>query len=489
MSASPDFATLAPHVSVLRRRDSAGYDAAREAAIWNKRLDKARAPDAIVRPRSAGEAAAAIRFAAANGLTVSPRGSGHHYEAAALRDGGLLLDLGGLDTLEIDAEARTARVGAGVTGGALSEQLAAYGLAFPVGHCVDVGLSGYLLAGGFGWNAGEWGAGCANVGAVELVTAAGEIVLATEHDHADLLWAARGAGPGFFAAVTAYHLHLHALPTVYTWRQVFAAGCAPALADWLSAATDAAHPAAEVGCFCLAHQATGEPSVILRLSACGENEDEARERLASFKSPPRAVEPLGEAQAEVLPFPELPKLSPMPAGKRVAADHLWSQAPLGDLLRVVHDLPSPSRHSTVDLVAFGGHTPVSLPANGALTLTGRSGAGIYALWDDPADDAANLAWVRRIDDALAPLRTGRYVAEADLALAPGRHAECFTPKPSPASPSCGADTTPRVCSPPGPEATRVQSRANASAGSAMSASAPASTLRRSAVASGSVRSA
>ena len=64
---------------------------------------------------------------------------------------------------------------------------------------------------------------------------------------------------------------------------------------------------------------------------------------------------------------------------------------------------------------------------GALSIGGGTGAGIYALWDDRADDAANQAWVRQVDRALAPLRIGRYVGEADLALAPGRRAECFAP--------------------------------------------------------------
>ena len=368
----------------------AGYDAARERAIWNKRLDKARAPEAVVSVRSAEEAAAAIRFAAEHGLKVSPRGSGHHYEAAALRDGGLLLDLGGLDSVEIDAEACIARVGAGVRAGQLSEQLAEQGFAFPVGHCVDVGLSGYILAGGFGWNAGEWGAACANVAAIEMVTAAGEIVLAGPDAHADLFWAARGGGPGFFAVVTAYHLRLHPLPPVtFAWRLVLAADRAPALADWLTAATAAAHPAAEVGCFVLTHWDTGEPAVIVRVSVCADSEDEARGRIASFFSPPAAVQRLGEANAEVLPFTELFRMSPMPSGKRVAADHLWSDAPLGDMLMAVYGLPSPSRHSTVDLVAFGGHSRVPGCADAALSVGGGSGAGIYAMWDDPADLTAS----------------------------------------------------------------------------------------------------
>ena len=425
---APPFAELASRVATLHRRDTAGYDEARQRVIWNKRLEQARTPDAIVECRSAAEVAAAIRFAAAHGLQVSSRGSGHHYEAAALRDRGLLLDLGGLDSIEIDPQARLAKVGSGAVGGPLSERLAEHGLAFPVGHCVDVGLGGYILAGGFGWNAGEWGAACANVAAIEMVTAAGEIVLASEDSHPDLFWAARGAGPGFFAAVTAYHLRLHPLPpATYAWRAFFSASDAPAIADWLTAATDAAHPAAEVGCFLLNHWDTREPAVILRVAACGESEEEARDRVSSFVAPPASVEPLSEVKGEFVPFTELFRMSPMPSGKRVVADHIWSDAPLGELLLAIHHLPSPSAHSTVDLIALGGHSRIALP-DAALSVGGGTGAGIYALWDDPADDEANRTWVRRIDDALAPLRTGRYVGEADLTSGPDRLAECFTPE-------------------------------------------------------------
>jgi FAD/FMN-containing dehydrogenase len=410
-------------------RGQPGYDAARERAIWNKRLDKARSPEAVVSLRSAEDVAAAVRFAAAHGLQVSPRGSGHHYEAAALREGGLLLDLGGLDFIEIDIGAGTARIGAGVRGGALSERLAEHAFAFPVGHCVDVGLSGYILAGGFGWNAGEWGAACANVDAIEMVTAAGEIVLASADRHANLFWAARGCGPGFFAAVTAYHLRLHPLPpATYAWRMAFAAASAPALADWLTAATAAAHPAAEIGCFLLSHWDTGEWAVVVRATACGASEDEARARLASFASPPAAALAIGEPRSEFVPFTGLFRMSPMPGSKRAAADHLWSDAPLGELMTAVHHLSAPSPHSTIDLVAFGGHSRVAPPAGAALSVGGGTGAGIYALWDDPADDDANRAWVRRVDDALAPFRIGRYVGEADLTITPERRAECFTPE-------------------------------------------------------------
>jgi FAD/FMN-containing dehydrogenase len=422
------FKALEPLVARAISAGEAEFDGERDRVTWNKRLALSRAPDAVVAVHSAEEVAATIRFAAANGFKVSPRGGGHNYQASALRDGGILLDLGALNTVEIDRGALTARVGVGIQGHPLSEQLAAAGLAFPVGHCVDVALSGYLINGGFGWNSGEWGAACANVEAIEMVTAAGEIVLASADRHAELFWAVRGAGPGFFAAATAFHLKLHPMPaTAYAWRAAFAASSAPALADWLTAATAAAPAGTEVGCFMFAHWDTGEHAIVLRVSACGDSEAEARDKVAPFVSPPPAARKIGDAKGEALPFTELFKLSPMPSGKRVAADHAWSDAAVGDLLMAVHDLPAPSADSTVDIVAFGGHTPVAVPRDAALTVSGGTGVGIYGLWDDPADDEVNRAWVRRVDEALAPYRTGRYVGEADLTLEPGRQAECFTP--------------------------------------------------------------
>ncbi len=415
------------------RRDRPRYDEARQDVIWNKRLALARAPQAIIRCHSADEVAEAIRVAGADRLKVSPRGSGHHYEAAALRDGGLLLDLGAIDFVEIDARKRTAWVGAGIRGGALSARLAKHGLAFPVGHCADVALSGYILAGGFGWNAGEWGPACANVAAIEMITAAGDKIVASESEHPDLFWAARGAGPGFFAAITAYQLRLHGLPqTALAWQATFEVESAPVLADWLTAATAAADPSAEVICLVGADVHSGKPAVTIRAVAVGGDVGEARSRIASFHSPPAAAELLGDIAEDPMAFVDLTALSAMPDGKRVAADHIWSDSTMGDLLlRASSVSAAPSPHSTVNLVSLGGGGVVPSRAHGphgALSVGGGLGAGIYAIWDDPADDEANRSWVRSVDEALSPLRSGRYVGEADLAADPERLSECFTPE-------------------------------------------------------------
>ena len=122
------------------RRGEPGYGEARDALSWNRRLADARSPAAIVAVRSANEAAAAVRLARDNGLQVSPRGGGHSYQAAALRDDCLLLDLAPLGGIEVNQ--RAAWVGAGVRGGDLLETLEPYGLAFPIGHCAHRPVGG-----------------------------------------------------------------------------------------------------------------------------------------------------------------------------------------------------------------------------------------------------------------------------------------------------------------------------------------------------------
>lgn len=422
---------LAPQVAGLSARGDPDYERARTEAIWNKRLDSAHSPDAIIRCANARQVGAAIRFAATHGLQMALRGSGHSYIAAPLRDGGLLLDCGGMDDIAIDPENRSARVGPGTRGGDMIEALAGHGLAFPIGHCSTVALGGYLLSGGLGWNQGAWGPACNHVTAIEAVTAEGDIVHASETEHPDLFWAARGAGCGFFAAVTAYHLTLHPMPlAAWLWTASFPAASAPALRLWLNAATRAAHPAAEIMCLIGPDPHDGRATITVRAVAMADNAAEAREHVASFRSPPKGIEPISGPSEQGLSFAELTNLSHMPDGKRVAADQLWSDHPPGDLVVAVHHLiDRPHAPSTINLVSPGGNGRIpAMPdeAAGALSVGGGLSAGIYAMWDDPAQDDLHCAWVRAVDAALAPFAAGRYVGEADLGAASGRVAECFS---------------------------------------------------------------
>jgi len=412
-------------------RGTPGYDEARERLTWNARLAKARAPDAIASPRSTAEVAALVKFAVQRGLKIGLRSGGHNYEASALRDGGIMLDLGGLDSIEIDAEAHTAWIGPGVRGGQLIEALAEHGLAFPIGHCAEVGLGGYLLSGGFGWNMGDWGPACASVLEVELVLASGEVVRANAKEHADLFWAARGAGAGFFAVATGFRLALHPLPTAAFAHTVsFTADSAPALAPWLTEASRKAARAAEITCLVGAHPKTGQPSITLRAEAAGQSDQHARERVEPLLTLPDGVELIGEASERLVSFAELTQFSAIPSHKRVAADHIWSDSPIGDLLIAVHGFAGiPDKFSSVNLFGLGGVGEVRNAPDErewALSLGGGIAAGIYGIWDDPADDSRHIEWVKQVDAALAPFKIGRYVGEASLTR-PGRMAECFTP--------------------------------------------------------------
>jgi FAD/FMN-containing dehydrogenase len=426
-----DFDPLAAQVTALQKRGSPEYEEARAQAIWNKRLADVRAPDAVVRCSSAEEVAAAIRFAREHGLQVSLRGSGHSYHAAALCDGGLLLDLGALDFVEIDAENRRARVGPGARGGDLVEALAEQDLAFPIGHCASVAMGGFILSGGIGWNYGAWGPACRNLAAIELVTAEGEILRVSADEHADLFWAARGAGCSFFAAVTAYELELHPLPeSGWLWTATFTAESAPALADWLTAATAASHPASEIMCLVGPDFKMGEPSVTIRAVGIGDSEEQARDRVSSFHSPPPEAELMGEPEEKAHAFADLHKLSHMPEGKRVAADQAWCDATLGEMLLAVYHLAGvPKRSSTVNLISPGGNGEIPFmpdAAHAALSAGGGASAGVYAMWDEADDDALHCGWVRDVDAALAPVRSARYVGEADLTAGPERLRECFS---------------------------------------------------------------
>ena len=116
-----------------------------------------------------------------------------------MRDDALLIDLGAMREMTYDPTTGIATASPAVKGGAeLTPFLTAHGRAFTGGHCPSVGLGGFLLQGGQGWNSRKYGWACENVVAIDVVTADGELVHADETENADLLWAARGAGPGFF---------------------------------------------------------------------------------------------------------------------------------------------------------------------------------------------------------------------------------------------------------------------------------------------------
>jgi hypothetical protein len=192
-------------------RGDPGYEHARQGDLWNRRVPP-RHPDVIVQPCNDDDVVAAVRLARQRALKVAIRSGGHSWAASFLRDGGMLIDFCGMRGLTVDVQARAASIQPGLKGTDLNRALRQHDLFFPSGHCMTVGLGGFLLQGGFGWNSRLWGPACASVTAIDVVTADGELVHANTSENADLFWAARGAGPGFFGVVTRFELALQRRP-------------------------------------------------------------------------------------------------------------------------------------------------------------------------------------------------------------------------------------------------------------------------------------
>lgn len=222
------------------------YEATRQRMVWNA-LKPNRYPEAIVEATSEADVVAGVDLARSRGLQVAVRAGGHSWVGSPLRDGTLLIDLSSARELAIDEAARSAVVQPAVTSSELAQALAARGLAFPVGHCPSVGISGFLLSGGLGWNSGAWGPACMSLQAIDAVTADGELVHADEDQNAQLLWAARGAGPGFPGVVTRFHLALQPLPrAITTSTYIYGLAELEAVAEWASGVVNSLPPTVEL---------------------------------------------------------------------------------------------------------------------------------------------------------------------------------------------------------------------------------------------------
>ena len=194
---------------VLRPGDT-GYDEARR--IHNGLID--RRPNMIVRCHEAADVVTAVRFAAAGGLEVSVRGGGHGVAGRALVDGGLALDLSPMKRIKVDPAARTAVVQPGVTWAELNAATQQHGLATTGGVVSTTGVAGLTLGGGWGWLAGSLGLTIDNLLGVDVVTADGRLITASETAYADLFWGLRGGG-GSFGVVVEFRFRLHPVgPTI-----------------------------------------------------------------------------------------------------------------------------------------------------------------------------------------------------------------------------------------------------------------------------------
>jgi FAD/FMN-containing dehydrogenase len=408
-----------PAVSALRRGEH-GYEQARRGSLWNA-LAPERYPELIVRPRDASEVAAAVRLARSEGLEVTVCSGGHSWAANHLREGVLLIDLGGLDSVRLDPGEGTAVVGPGCRGTELLRLLAPHGLFFPVGHCVGVAVGGYLLQGGYGWNGRVLGPACMSVEAIDVVTAEGEVMRADEHTHSQLLWAARGSGPGFFAAVTAFHLRLHPLPGVMANAvHTFPIAVLEDLFRWVARIGPLVPRSIEL--MLLVHRDDdGELEIAMTAPVLAADEQQARADLAFLDDCPL----LGDAKLSVpyvpVSFEDLfaGSAAIYPDGHRWAVDNMWTQAPVEELLpglrRIAETLPQAPSHM---LWMNWGASPRR--PDMAYSVEDETYIALYGAGAEPNTDAAVAAWATERMLEMEPLASGIQLADENLGRRPAR---------------------------------------------------------------------
>lgn len=421
-------------------RDDAGYERHRRDLVWNGRKPD-RQPELIVRAAGEADVVEAVRFARAAGHRVSVRGGGHNWSGFSQREGGLLLDLSGLTGVSIDTRAGTADVEPGVRSRALNRLLAAEGLAFPVGHCASVPMSGFLLNGGLGWNSNAWQPGCFSIESARVVTASGDVVVADEKEHPDLLWAVRGSGPGFCGAVTRYTLRLHPMPRRITAHAYYyPMASVDELSGWFERAVTRLPEVAEVSVFMvpappdLAAAAEPDNGYVCLLSAAAfvDTRDEARAALAVLDESPVLDECVKIERDQLTSIDSLlePSLTLWPEGWRYLADTAWSDTP-AEMLRRTRDhyLRAPSRRSFGSTWFSTGAEGIAAPhPDAAFSMTGRTLTLCYAAWEEAGQDEVNRRWHRAMMDDLDELTVGHYIGEAEIVHHPARHARSFRPE-------------------------------------------------------------
>lgn len=201
---------------VLRAAD-AGFDEARR--IWNGSVD--RTPALIARCLDEADVQACVQFARATQMLVSVRGGGHHIAGHAIAQGGLVIDLSAMRQVVVDASSRTARVGPGALLADFDREAQAHGLATPLGINSTTGVAGLTLGGGFGWLTRQHGLTIDNLLEARVVTADGQVRVASATSEPELFWALRGGG-GNFGIVTSFKFRLHPVgPEVYAGLVVY----------------------------------------------------------------------------------------------------------------------------------------------------------------------------------------------------------------------------------------------------------------------------
>ena len=357
----------------------------------------------------------AVRFARERDLAVAVRGGGHSIAGLSTIDGGVLIDLAPMRGVQIDPDRRLAHVQGGALWGDLDRESQAFGLATPGGVVSDTGVAGLTLGGGYGWLRRKYGLSSDNVVAAQVVTADGEVLMASAESNPDLYWAIRGGG-GNFGVVTSFTFKLHQLGPMVAFAALFypLEDAVDVMRGWREYVSGAPNEVTSV-CIAITFPAAPEMPEAIHDQPClvvgGVYAGDAEKGMG-------ALEPLGHLGS---PLADLSQPTPFtavnsgfdPLFPRGQLRAYWksqyldalSDAALDTIVGRAQDRPAPV--TMVNTFHMGGAiADVDPEATAFATRSAPFMVSIDGNWDDPADDESNIGWVRSAWDAVREHGTG-----------------------------------------------------------------------------------
>jgi FAD/FMN-containing dehydrogenase len=390
--------------------DEPSYEEARQ--IWNAMID--RRPALIVQCADANDVAPAIAFARKNKLEVSIRGGGHNIAGNALTDGGLTIDFSNTKNVRVDAAKKRAFVEPGATLADLDQATQVHGLATPVGINSTTGIAGLTLGGGFGWLTRKYGMTIDNLVSVDMITADGKKVRASEKENSDLFWALRGGG-GNFGVVTQFEFQLYPVgPKILAGLMVFPFSQARQILtkyrQFIKSAPE------ELNVWVVLRQAPplpflpenvhGKEVVVLPIFYCGAVAE--GEKLIA---PLRAFGDVVGEHIGAQPYADWQKaFDPLltPGARNYWKSHNFTELADGALNSVIDfagTLPSPQCEIFIGLIA-GAPNRIAVNATAYAARDAKLVLNVHGRWDEAKDDQKCIAWARDFFKASAPYASG-----------------------------------------------------------------------------------
>jgi FAD/FMN-containing dehydrogenase len=387
-----------------------GYDESR--TIWNAMID--RRPALIAQCANSDDVSTAVNFARNNGLFLSIKGGGHNIAGNAVAEGGFMIDLSAMNSVQIDKDRRRANVGPGARLADFDREAQAFGLATPLGINSTTGVAGLTLGGGFGWLSRKFGMTVDNLLSADIVTAEGKTVRASETENSDLFWGIRGGG-GNFGVVTNFEFQLFPVgPEVLTGLIVFpfdqAKDVLGKYREFIKSIPDDLNvwvvlrkaPPLPF----LPEEAHGKEVVILAIFYAGDPAEGEKliAPLQSFGTPYGqfiGVQPYVNWQQAFDPLLT-------PGMRNYWKSHNFAELSDGAIdtaLKYVKQLPSP--HTEIFFGMIGGQASrVSPDATAYSQRDALFAVNVHGRWETPEEDEKGIRWCREFFDASAQYATG-----------------------------------------------------------------------------------